>query len=508
MAESNNEKRIHGIVAEYSTVDSLLAACRRVRDAGYTKTDAFAPFPIHGIDTALGIKPTGLPWIALVAGLTGTGIAFLMQIWMNGIDYPYIISGKPFISTPAFVPVAFELTILLASFGTFFGMWALNRLPRFSNPMFTNPRFDRASDDTFFLYIDANDDRYDQAGVEQLLADAGGEHIVQVVDDDSPTQIPRFLLIGLATIIALSMIPALVVAKMRVTQSSSPRFHIFFDMDFSPAKDAQQISTLFRDLRAARPDVPGTVARGADEADLDFLTGVDVEALAATDAPRAERLVTRFADPQQQADQADASPAAATDVEPEPAQEPVAAEPTPEEPVAAEPMPEEPTPGGQVEDTTPWLERIPLEMSSELLHRGREKFEIYCAVCHGIDGRGNGLVNQRAQQILAATWTPPSNILTENLHQESYPDGKLFSTISNGIRKMSGYASQMEAKDRWAVVAYVRALQRSQNAELDLVPEELRESIAMTKAEVDRQLEEAEQAERDRQAAAEQEKQE
>ena len=196
MSENETEKNVHGITAEFTTVDNLLAACRRVRDAGYTKTDAYTPFPVHGIEKALGIKPTKLPWIALVGGLAGTMIAMIMQIWMNSIDYPYIISGKPFISLPAFMPVAFELTILLASFGAFFGMWALNGLPKFSNPLFTNPRFDRATDDTFFLYIDAKDDRYDRAGVEKLFAECGGEHISEVTEDESTKKIPSFLLIG------------------------------------------------------------------------------------------------------------------------------------------------------------------------------------------------------------------------------------------------------------------------------------------------------------------------
>ncbi|MAP07736.1 MAG: hypothetical protein CMM00_02525, partial [Rhodopirellula sp.] len=187
-----DDKKVHGVVAEFTDVDSLLAACRRVRDAGYTKADAFTPFPVHGIDTALGIKPTVLPWISLAAGLTGTTIALLMQISLNGqtdlfegIQYPYIISGKPFISLPAFIPVTFELTILLASFGTFFGMWALNGLPRFSNPMFTSPRFDRVTDDTFFLFLDAKDSRFDEAGAKALLGELGGEYVEPVLEDDS-----------------------------------------------------------------------------------------------------------------------------------------------------------------------------------------------------------------------------------------------------------------------------------------------------------------------------------
>ncbi|MDA9840233.1 DUF3341 domain-containing protein, partial [Rubripirellula sp.] len=293
----NNEKKVHGIVAEYESVDSLLNACRRVRDAGYKKTDAYTPFPVHGIDKALGIKPTVLPWIVLGCGLTGTITALVMQIWMNSIDYPYIISGKPYISLPAFMPVAFELTVLFSSFGAFFGMWALNGLPRFSNPLFTDPRFDRVTDDRFFLYVDASDDKYDETSVREIYEQSGGEHIKTVIDDDSSDKIPKPIFMAWGLVIAASVIPLLIVLKMRVTNSDSPRFHIFYDMDFSPAKDAQQGSTLFADGRAMRPDVPGTVARGESNYDLDFMTGVQMEKLSAVDPPRAERLVRLTAGP-------------------------------------------------------------------------------------------------------------------------------------------------------------------------------------------------------------------
>ena len=287
MSENDTEKKIHGVTAEFTSVDKLLSACRRVRDAGYVKTDAFTPFAVHGIEKALGIKPTKLPFIALAGGLTGTTIALIMQIWMNGIDYPYIISGKPFISLPAFMPVAFELTILLASFGAFFGMWALNGLPKFSNPMFTDPRFDRVTDDTFFLFIDSRDERFDQAGVERLFAEIGGEHINTVVEDDSSTKVPSFLLLAWGISIAVSIVPMLILAKMRVTNSSKPRFHIFYDMDFSPARDAQQQTSIFADNRSMRPDVPGTVARGQFQGDISFNTGICL--LYTSPSPRDQR---------------------------------------------------------------------------------------------------------------------------------------------------------------------------------------------------------------------------
>ena len=469
MSDNNNDKKVpaadppkvHGTVAEFTSVDTLLTACRRVRDAGYKKTDAFTPFPVHGIDEALGIKKTILPWIVLVCGLTGTATALTMQIWMNAIDYPYIISGKPYISLPAFIPVAFELTILFASFGTFFGMWILNGLPKFSNPIFTDPRFDRATDDRFFLYIDSKDDRYDQAGVEKLLGDTGSEYIQTVVEDNSETKVPKFIFSTWMAVVAISIIPVLIALKMRVTNSDQPRFHIFYDMDFAVSKDAQQNTTLFADARAMRPDVPGTVARG--QMDMNFRTGIDMDAMAKVDASRAHQLVRML-------DDTDSGSANAV----EPAEK-------------------------SVMDTTPWLTENPLSMSQETLDRGQKYFGIYCSVCHGMNGGGNGLVNRRAQKILAATWVPPSKLSDPSLNAESYPDGKLFSTISNGIRKMPGYAGQIKVEDRWAIVAYVRALQRSQNASMDMVPEDKVEAVKKQKAQVEAQIKA--QAEKDASAA-------
>ncbi len=154
-------------MAEYTDENALLVASRKVRDSGYTKTDAYTPFPVHGIDEALGIKPTVLPFIVLCMGLTGLCTALVMQYWMNGIDYPYIISGKPMGSWPAFIPVSFELTILFSAFTTFLGMWALNGLPCFSNPVFTSPRFDRATNDRFFLHVDSRDKYFNRESVKE-----------------------------------------------------------------------------------------------------------------------------------------------------------------------------------------------------------------------------------------------------------------------------------------------------------------------------------------------------
>lgn len=472
----NNEKKVHGIVAEYESVDTLLHACRRVRDAGYKKTDAYTPFPVHGIDKALGIKPTILPWIVLGCGLTGTVTALVMQIWMNSIDYPYIISGKPYISLPAFMPVAFELTVLFSSFGAFFGMWALNGLPKFSNPLFTDPRFDRVTDDRFFLYVDSSDELYDESAVREIYEKTGGEHINAVQEDDSSDKIPKPIFMAWGLVIAASVIPLLVVLKMRVTNSESPRFHIFYDMDFSPAKDAQQGSTLFADGRAMRADVPGTVARGESNYDMDFMTGAQIDKLSSSNPPLAERLVRLSAGPIGPQDDTTADSVEETEQESDEKTEATAT------------------------DTTPWLTSNPLGNSEAVLRQGQKYFGIYCSVCHGMNGGGNGLVNRRAQKILSPTWIPPSSLHQDSLYDDKYPDGKLFSTISNGIRKMPGYAAQIKAKDRWAIVAYVRALQKSRNASIDSIPEELREEILQQMEAVEQRL--AEEAEAEQQAQA------
>ena len=508
------EPRLHGTYVEFDSVDKLIPACRRIRDAGYTKTDAFTPFPVHGIDKALGIKSTHLPWISLVCGLTGTSIALAMQIWMNSLNYPYIISGKPYISLPAFIPVTFELTVLLASFGAFFGMLALNKLPRFSNPVFTDPRFDRATDDRFFLFIDAKDAKYDQNGIASLFNDLGGNHVDHILEDTSSNKIPKPFIVGLMLLALLATVPPLVLARMLVTNSGSPRYHVVFDMDFSPSKDAQQITTLFADGRAARPDVPGTVAVGQYDEALDFYTGIDMEELSQRDAPRATRLVRALlngADPQQAAEPQDPQAAEPQDQEaaaPQPAAKadpPAAGGPDAETKPAAAADHAAAAPATAV-DTTPWLKENPLASTSAVLERGRQQFEIYCAVCHGNDGRGNGLVNRRAQRLLASAWVQPSSMHQDTLYADQYADGKLFNTISNGIRKMPGYAGQISTRDRWSVVAYVRALQASQNASLEDLPADKRDEIQRQQAEVKKRLAAEAEQEKKRAEQAEQEK--
>jgi mono/diheme cytochrome c family protein len=122
-----------------------------------------------------------------------------------------------------------------------------------------------------------------------------------------------------------------------------------------------------------------------------------------------------------------------------------------------------------------WVETMPVEVDRGLLERGRERFDIYCSPCHGLAGFGDGMVAKRADELLEGTWTPPSSFHTDLVRQR--PDGHIFNTISNGIRNMPAYGPQIPVNDRWAVVAYVRALQRSQNATVDDVPPDIRAQL-------------------------------
>ncbi len=167
----------YGVLARFETPGKLLRACEQVRDAGYTRWDAHTPFPVHGLDRAMGLKASVLPWIVLVLGLGGAAGAMLMQWWISAVAYPLVISGKPFFSWQAFVPVTFEIAVLLAALGAVFGMLGLNRLPMHHHPLFDSKEFARASDDGFFISVESWDPKFDAAQTRQLLESSGAAHI-------------------------------------------------------------------------------------------------------------------------------------------------------------------------------------------------------------------------------------------------------------------------------------------------------------------------------------------
>jgi hypothetical protein len=177
-------KKLHGILAEFENPKKLALACQRVYQSGYQKFDSYTPFPIHGMEKYQGIGESKLGWIVIGHSFLGFLGGLSLMIFTSYVDYPLNISGKPFLNFPAFVPVAFELTILLSAFGAVFGMFFLNDLPKHNNPLFNSERFAKATDDGFFLCIEAEDQLFDKAQVMQLYEELGATHVEEVFDEE------------------------------------------------------------------------------------------------------------------------------------------------------------------------------------------------------------------------------------------------------------------------------------------------------------------------------------
>ena len=173
-------RELWGVLAEFRTADDLVRAAQSVRESGFTKWDAHSPYPVHGLDGAMGIQPTILSWLVLGAGATGALAGFVMQYWMNAVDYKLIIGGKPFNSFPSNVPVIFEVTVLLASLAAFFAMLGLNKLPELAHPLFRNASFRRATSHAFFISVEAADPRFDAQATERLLREAGSTRVERI----------------------------------------------------------------------------------------------------------------------------------------------------------------------------------------------------------------------------------------------------------------------------------------------------------------------------------------
>lgn len=427
-APASRHGALVALLAEFNEPQDLVAAARKVREAGYRHFDAHSPFPVHGIDDAIGIRATKLPWLVMACGVAGCLTGLGLQWWANASDplgfqfmmdwfshwfqsflgYQFLISGKPAFSLPANIPVIFELTILFSAIGTVIAMLVFNNLPLWSNPVFQSRRIARATNDKFFLVIDARDPKFNAAETERMLSSlrhvAGVERIVD--QDNTPANPPKaFVRFGM-TAALLALIPLLVVAMARGAKSHKPRYHIIQDMDNQERFKAQQAQAMFADGRSMRPVVEGTIARGGQflHEDSHYFTGL-VNGQYATTFP-------------------------------------------------------------QVNGTT----GRPLVINEAFLEHGRQRFNIICATCHGRDGTGQGPVNRRALEI-GGGWVQASNF--HDAEPRSRAHGFIFNAITNGVRTMPAYGDRIPEYDRWAIVAYVRALQYSTQAPESDVPAEI-----------------------------------
>ncbi len=402
--------RVGGVLAEFTTPDDLLKAAAAVRDAGYRKFDCHMPYPVHGADEAMGIKPTILPWLVLCGGLTGVTIGLVGQLYLNGIDYPWVVSGKPMFSGPANIPISFETTILLSALTAFFGVLALCGLPELYHKVFSAPRFHRFSSDRFFISIDADDPKFSLEDTTEFLDTLAPDSIDEYREPVSPAGVPRGLVLTTVVLVIVATIPLFNFMREANEMKTQPRLQLVLDMDTQPKAKSQSVSGLFADRRAMRPPVFGAVARGFyKDDDPEFFTGQTAEG--------------------------------------------------------------------------DWVTALPIEPNEDAFRRGKERYEIHCAACHGYDGLGQGLVNARAIPASGGRWAPAANLVTGD-RIPTLPVGYIYQVISHGVPRegepggwtMPGYAASIKPADRWAIVFYMEILQRRQHGTVeDLTPQQRRE---------------------------------
>jgi len=389
-----------GVVARFASPADLPAAAQRMKQAGFRRWDCHSPFPIHGLERAMGVRPTILPWLVFAAGLTGALAALLLQWWTNAVAYPFQISGKPLFSLPANIPVIFELTVLFAALTAFFGALLLNGLPRFVPSGTTAASFASVTADGFFITVDAADPLFDPARTAEFLRELGAVEVELCPRPEGAAEIPRGVYWALAVIAVSALLPPLFIARARnhtvEAPQEQPRIHIIKDMDFQPKLKTQRISMLFPDRLGMRPPVQGT---------LPF-----------------------------------------------------------------DPNPTPPVDHGRFEtgrEGDQFLTAFPIPVDEALMQRGRERYNVYCATCHGLTGEGGlyeGMTARRARARGETLWFPPAALTGQSVREQ--PVGKIFDTITQGVvregrHSMPAYAVQIPPRDRWAVVLYVLALQRA-----------------------------------------------
>ena len=177
-------RKVYGLGAEFASAADLLKAAEKIRDAGFKRWDVHTPFPVHGMDKAMGLGKSWLSAPVLVGGATGFVTAGCLTIIPSKYLYPLIVHGKPFgvMTVPAFFPIFFELTVLLSAFTAVFSIMVFNRLPQWYHPVFNWERFKRVTDDGFFLIIEARDPKFNEEKTRGLLEEIGGSHVTLIHD--------------------------------------------------------------------------------------------------------------------------------------------------------------------------------------------------------------------------------------------------------------------------------------------------------------------------------------
>jgi mono/diheme cytochrome c family protein len=369
---------LYSINALFKTPDEIIHAAEAARAAGYEKFDVHTPYPVHGMDAAMNLKPSKIGRFALVFGLLGAVSAIGFISWTTTVDYPLTIGGKPFWSWPAYVPISFELTVLsVAVLSTIAMIVFYFKFPNNAHPLHDTPYMKRVSADMFGISIQAADPKFNEKEVRAFLLKLGGQDTAPVYFDTGEfEQSPKLFdikFLGVLIVVGLASS-----ATSYWTFNKLMYLQPFNWMEVQAKQKVQQPSDLFKDGIGMRRPVEGTVARG-------FL-----------------------------------------------------------------PYPY----AGMKADSVPRFLVNPLPATKEVIARGKDRFLTYCSPCHGNFARGDSR--------LQGQFPKPPTLQSDQVR--NWPDGHIYHIITEGQNAMPSYAAQISREDRWAIIRYLRVLQRAQNA--------------------------------------------
>lgn len=370
-----NKKNLYGVTAVFDTPDEVIKAAREVSKSGYKNFDVNTPYPVHGMDRAMGLPRTKLGFVTLFFAFSGTAFILLFMFWAMSLDYPMVIGGKPFFSLPAFIPITFETTVLLGGIATVIGLLAaFSQLPSNNHPLHDTDYMRSVSGDKYGIVIEADDPEFDENDVVDLLSKLGSAkvHLVYYPEKvNFPLFEGRFIGFLIAVIILVSGLTYVTLNKVLYIDP-------FNWMSDQEKVNPQEKSLVYADNFAMRLPVEGTIAKG-------FLPY----------------------------------------------------------PFKGEASPSEVLPN-------------PLLLSKEVLDLGKKKYLTFCSPCHGDYGDGETRLHGQFPN-------PPT---FHSNRGRDFSDGMIYHIIVNGQNVMPSYESQTTSEERWAIVHYIRALQRAKNAKL------------------------------------------
>ncbi|MFN3306212.1 MAG: quinol:electron acceptor oxidoreductase subunit ActD [Candidatus Kapaibacteriota bacterium] len=372
-----DDKNLYGVACLFKDPDKLLQLVKKIKELGFKNWDVHSAYPLHGIPKAMSLKWSPLGYIALILGLTGALFGLFLTWWTMSVDYPLIIGGKPWFSFPAFVPVLFELTVLLASVGTAVVMlFIIFKLPNNRHPLNDTEYMQKVSSEYYGLVIEAKDPNFDYNKVVSIFKEFEPSEILDIIYQEAELNF-RPKVFDWKFILFLVIVSA-AASSFAYFYNNKVLYLPPFDFMLQQFKlKPQESFAFFSDNSGMRNPVPGTVARG--------------------------EIFYPFKGKPEEA-------------------------------------------GAKLVNT--------LEPTEENLKLGQAKFNTFCSPCHGWRGEGDSRLNGQ--------FPNPPSLHTEKLR--NWPDGRIYHVIVEGQNIMPSYARQLNEKERWAIVLYIRALQRSLNA--------------------------------------------